>query len=197
MTDTMTLSLSELRGLIAKAARGAGLSWGLAEEAGWAAEWLARRGMPAADWATLWLAARVDQALSPVEVGVRMADDPANGLGPNGTALPDGLTAPGYLLPFLHRIAETRAPLAITSERGPVALVTPDGQVEFGPCWLPQSSGWTVGKVDGATGWRDPTCRPTVSRATLVRLDAIALRTTVPPSDASRRDAGSSTGDND
>lgn len=197
MTDNTVLSLSELRGLIVKAARGAGLSWGLAEEAGWAAEWLARRGMPAADWAKIWLTTRVDLAVSPVEIGVRMADDLANGHGFDTAALPDGLTAPGYLLPFLHRIAETRAPVAITTDLGLVALVTSGGQVEFGPCWLPLSSGWTVEKAGDPSVWRSSPSRPTVSRSVLACIDSIALRTTVPPSDTSRRDAGSATGDND
>ena len=74
MTEDVTLALSELRALIIKAARGAGLSWGMAEEAGWAAEWLARRGLPAADGATLWLDARLRGGQDPVETGVALAD---------------------------------------------------------------------------------------------------------------------------
>ena len=37
-------SLNEIDSLCQKAARGAGLDWGLAEEAGFAAAWLAARG---------------------------------------------------------------------------------------------------------------------------------------------------------
>lgn len=43
----MIVSLNEVESLAYKAARGAGLSWGLAEEAAVAARWLARHG---ADW---------------------------------------------------------------------------------------------------------------------------------------------------
>lgn len=42
----MSWSLNEVEGLARKAARGSGLSWGLSEEAGKAARWLARKGLP-------------------------------------------------------------------------------------------------------------------------------------------------------
>ncbi|MCU7649037.1 DUF3726 domain-containing protein [Pseudomonas piscis] len=44
----MNASLNELESLCKKAARGAGLSWGLAEEAGKAARWLAAHGLDGA-----------------------------------------------------------------------------------------------------------------------------------------------------
>lgn len=191
MTNTMTLALSELRSLITKAARGAGLGWGLAEEAGWAAEWLARRGLPAADWATLWLAARIDGHVSPVEVGAMLADDPVFG------PLPDGLTAPGYLLPFLDRVAIGNGPVAITSKQGLVVQTGPDGQIAFGPCWDSRSNAWSFAASDVRTRNQDGAQRPGVSGPTLDYLDAMALRTTVPRSESSRRDAGSAAGDND
>jgi hypothetical protein len=197
MTETVTMALSELRSLITKAARGAGLSWGQAEEAGWAAEWLARRGMPAADWATVWLAARMKGAFSPVEVGVLLADDFAIASAMYDTGLPDGLVAPGYLLPFLHRLVEGGSSVAIVSLQGPVAHVLSTGEVAFGPFWQQQSSGWLLAKVDDAEQKTDIARRPTVSTSVLECLDGLALRTTVPRSESSRRDAGSIGGDND
>lgn len=197
MTQTVTLALSELRGLITKAARGAGLSWGLAEEAGWAAEWLARRGMPATDWATIWLAARIDGKISPVEVGVQVADASAYGTAAKGTALPDGVSAPGYLLPFLHRIAAGHAHVLVTSPMGRVVCVSADGAVEFGPLWAHQSCDWTFSKINGAPAKNVAVPRPSVSTSVLECLDGLALMTTVPESQSSRLDAGSSTGDND
>ncbi len=197
MTDTVTMALSELRSLITKAARGAGLSWGEAEEAGWAAEWLARRGMPAADWATLWLAARMEGAVSPVEVGILLADDFAFASAKYHKGLPDGLVAPGFLLPFLHRLAEAGSTLSIVSEQGLVARILSTGEVLFGPCWQPQSSGWHLAKTDHAEQKIDLARRPTVSTSVLECLDGLALRTTVPRSEPSRRDAGSFGGDND
>ena len=197
MTETVTLALSELRSLITKAARGAGLSWGLAEEAGWAAEWLARRGLPAADWATTWLAARIDGAESPVEAGVLLADDLVNGVAPEGWALPDGLSAPGFLLPFLHRIANGRATLALTSPSGHVVSVSAEGRVEFGPNWAPQSCGWVLSNASDPPPEYGAATRTSVSKSVLECLDGLALLTTVPQSTSSRLDAGSSTGDND
>lgn len=197
MTQTVTLALSELRSLITKAARGAGLSWGQAEEAGWAAEWLARRGLPAADWATLWLASRIDGALSPVEVGIFLAEEVAPDPVLSNRELPDGLSAPGYLLPFLHRIAEAGADVSIVSAPGLVARITSLGEVVFGPCWQSQSSGWRLIRAKAAGCRTGIAGRPTVSTSVLECLDGLALRTTVPRSDSSRRDAGSLGGDND
>lgn len=197
MSETVTLALSELRSLITKAARGAGLSWGLAEEAGWAAEWLARRGLPAADWATIWLAARIDGATSPVEIGIQLADQLVNRVAPESRALPDGLSTPGYLLPFLHRIAHAEASVAVTSTSGHVVSVSAEGQVEFGPFWAPLSCDWTVFKISNAPPKLGIATRHTVSNSVLECLDGLALLTTVPQSRSSRRDAGSSTSDND
>ena len=45
-TVTVRYSLAEIDALCRKAARGAGCPWGLAEEAGKAARWLAARGLP-------------------------------------------------------------------------------------------------------------------------------------------------------
>jgi hypothetical protein len=197
MTESVTLALSELRSLITKAARGAGLSWGQAEEAGWAAEWLARRGLPAADWATLWLAARMDGAVSPVEVGIFLTDDLASESVISGVDLPDGLVAPGYLLPFLHRRAEAGSSVAIVSSHGLVARISSTGVVVFGPFWQLQSLGWRLSKADDAEWEPDTAGRPKVSTSVLECLEGLALRTTVPRSDSSRQDAGSSGGDND
>lgn len=197
MTETVTLALSELRSLITKAARGAGLSWGMAEEAGWAAEWLARRGMPAADWATLWLAARIDGATSSVEIGASLADAFVSSCAINDTALPEGLVAPGYLLPFLHRIAQAGSTVSIASPMGQVARVSSAGEVAFGSSWQPLSDGWRLSNTHDAGVQTGMGGRPTVSASVLECLETLALRTTVPPSDTSRQDAGSSGGDND
>ena len=48
-------SLNELEALARKAARGAGLPWGLAEDAGWAVRWLEARELPAATLLAHWL----------------------------------------------------------------------------------------------------------------------------------------------
>lgn len=193
MSGDVTLALSELRSLLTKAARGAGLGWGMAEEAGWAAEWLARRGLPAADWATIWLEATIRGQQGPVDLGAAWADELSGSTAALNRPLPDGITAPGYLLPFLHRIAASRGLVAILSDAGLAAQVTCDGRVEFGPCWQTQSQGWRLGPAPVA----ETSTRPVVSASILDCLEGLALRTTVPQSETSRRDAGSLTGDND
>jgi hypothetical protein len=194
MSTDATLALSELRALVTKAARGAGLAWGLAEEAGWAADWLARRGLPAADWATLWLQTSVQGQPGPVESGAGLADRLASA-GPALTpeALADDLCAPGYLLPFLHRIAQHRGAVALRAPLGLAAEVSGAGDVVFGPGWASATRGWRLVPADTPR----PTGRPIVTASVIDCLEGLALRTTVPPSTQSRRDAGSASDDTD
>jgi len=49
------LSFGELDALVLKAYRGAGFSWGMAQEAGRAASWLAQKGLPAGFYYSLLL----------------------------------------------------------------------------------------------------------------------------------------------
>ena len=51
----MNYSLNEIDGLARKAARGAGLEWGLTEEAGKAVRWLCAASLPGADCLALHL----------------------------------------------------------------------------------------------------------------------------------------------
>ncbi|MEZ5756125.1 MAG: DUF3726 domain-containing protein [Paracoccaceae bacterium] len=198
-TAPIDMALSELRALVTKAARGAGLGWGHAEEAGWAAEWLARHGLPAADWATLWLARCVAGGEGPVTIGAALADRLAPEGGPlPQDALPDYLPAPGYLLPFLHLIARARGAIAIRAGGIAVATVDPDGGVTFGPGWAQASAGWSIAPAtEPPTTDAPTTTRALVSASVIDCLDGLALRTTVPPSDASRRNAGAASSDND
>lgn len=194
MPATVDMAHSEVRSLVTKAARGAGMSWGMAEEAGWAADWLARRAMPAADWATLWLGKVLEGRANSVEAGVLFADRMTAGRGEfDPFALADDLFAPGFLLPFLHRVAMRHGPLEITCTAGRAAKVDPDGCVTFGPAWSDHSTGWSVvlAGPDLRAG------RLPVPATVVDCLEGLALRTTVPPSDTSRRDAGSATTDND
>lgn len=186
------LSRSELRSLVTKAARGAGLAWGLAEEAGWAADWLARRGLPAADWAALWLVDVMEGRPNAVALGVQLADHQASAP-PDPHPVPDDLAAPGYLLPFLHQIATRHGPVTLSGPVGRAAEVDPDGSVRFGPDWSGRTKGWSVGP---SLSINSP-ARALVSAVVIECLDGLALRTTVPATDQSRRDAGSSRTDND
>ena len=194
MPATVDMAHSEVRSLVTKAARGAGMSWGIAEEAGWAADWLARRTMPAADWATLWLAKVLEGRGNSVEAGVLLADRMTAAGGEfDPFPLADDLFAPGFLLPFLHLVAMRHGPLEIICTSGRAAMVGPDGRVSFGPAWSDHSAGWSV-----VLAGPDPRPGRLPVPATVVDcLEGLALQTTVPPSDTSRRDAGSATTDND
>ena len=68
----MTFSLNEIETMGKRAARGAGLSWGLAEEAGKAARWLTGRGMPGPEMLAELLArndGKNPEELGPVSTG--------------------------------------------------------------------------------------------------------------------------------
>lgn len=194
MERPIDMAMSELRSLVTKAARGAGLSWGLAEEAGWAAEWLARRGLPAGSWAALWLAHAVKGAPDPVTFGAALADRFSGATDPlPPQEVPEGLPSPGYLLPFLATIAQHRGPLEIATPAAMAASIAPDGTITLGPCWSDHPQDW---RIQPAPAQQDRT-RARLSPSLIDCLETLALRTTVPPSAASRRDAGAATTDND
>ena len=192
MNGGIDMAHSELRALVTKAARGAGLTWGHAEEAGWAADWLARRALPAGAWAAVWLAAALKGQPGPIETGLSLADRFANGHGPfPATPLPDNLPAPGYLLPFLHLIATHHGLIHIEDPLGTVVQIDPTGTVTFGPSWSARSVNWQITT-------RQPqldTMRTRLGASLIECLDGLALRTTVPPSAASRLNAGAPTTD--
>lgn len=65
----MSWSLGEARALAVKAARGAGLPWGLAEEAGFALRWLQARGLPGAQALAAYLEWRAAGGVTDTESG--------------------------------------------------------------------------------------------------------------------------------
>ena len=100
----MSWSLGETRALALKAARGAGLAWGMAEEAGAAVVWLQASGLPGAaalaalldDWE--WEGART----CPLSLGAAISDG-----APAGRDVGE-LRQPLLLAPFLWRSAPVR-----------------------------------------------------------------------------------------
>jgi hypothetical protein len=111
----MIVSLNEIETTILKAARGAGMEWGLAEEAGQAARFLARHGLPfeapfvtllsSRAWRTApWLDGMVvrplirDAFLCPVRTGAYLCD-----LARTGPVIVERLISPLLLLPFAAR----------------------------------------------------------------------------------------------
>ncbi len=103
----MIVSLNEVEMTALKAARGAGYSWGLAEEAGKAVRWLAERQQRRLDWLAPLLAIlneRPEPRRCPLTHGAALADDPVELLA-SGTATWSEIVAPGLLLPFVVRAA--------------------------------------------------------------------------------------------
>ncbi|MCC5984062.1 MAG: DUF3726 domain-containing protein [Rhodobacteraceae bacterium] len=199
-TDTaLDLSLSEISALAARAARGAGRTWGEAEEAAAAACWLARAGM---DWAGALLAV-LDSTAGDTEcalrAGIALAD--AAALSDAVTPARRRLDCPGFMLPFAARMAErtgqritldwagTRvvlAPGAAPRVEGPVSIV---GRAEV--------------TIQPDTGGRTPcpdwpqTHRGAVSARHYARLMQFMMAFTVPTSASSQAGAGAQEDDND
>lgn len=121
-TSGVALSLPEVDALCQRAARGAGLSWGMAEECGVAACWLAQHEQP---WAEIILGCLQDPASRDIRPAADMwiGDQALCGLHAGVTfaefaGLPEGPTANGIslgtirdarlLLPFVARAAGQR-----------------------------------------------------------------------------------------
>lgn len=211
------LSRNEIETLCLKAARGAGMSWGLAEEAGFAAGWLAARGIDGAGalldhlqhWASGTILVRdrhwtatADATLSPILLGATLDDHAALAAGPWSAPITTGsVSAPILLVPFLARAAKVCAkPLALTWPGGSLVIPT-GGDVDA-------TAMTALSRIEVTTPTLSPTsdvpqCEATrratapLSAATLDKLNILALRTTVPASETSRRGAGAATSDND
>jgi len=220
--DEAALSGSEIEALCAKAARGAGMAWGLAEEAGFAAAWLAARGVDGpralADHLA-WAEGRPWQeicptvspgawkapgggVLCPVALGATLCDfctlpdaaldeDDGLGVGP--------VSRPVMLLPFLAAMAERLGHAITLSWPGGRLVVATSGGMAGA---LPALAGLaraplTLSRSADPAGAEPVAPRQDVSRDTIDRLDALALKTTVPPSASSRADAGAGGSDND
>ncbi len=145
---TLRLSRNEIESVCTKAARGAGMSWGLAEEAGYAAGWLASRGLDGAgvlarylrraqgkSWHDIcpvvepgeWRSSTVGQALCPIALGATLSDH----LGVDG-ALFDGhglrigeVTSPVLVLPFVAMaVGALESPICVRIEHSVVRIDT-------------------------------------------------------------------------
>lgn len=217
---TVRLSLSEINALCLKAARGAGLKWGEAEEAGWAASWLSRAGLSGPSITLAWLteAARlarpapapdrwtaVSGAQCPLRCGIALADFAGLPEGPGPRVLTLARVAyPLMLLPFVAR-ATGRAGFGLRLRWGhgeavlsaadiPLRLdLTGDaGRRVADPVITPVDQSDLSGMAQAA-----PPPIPDISDADWRALDTLALRITVPSSTMSRAGAGAAGTDND
>ncbi len=96
----MNWSLVEIRTLSMKAARGAGFSWGLAEEAGLAVRWLQARGMPGVQALAQYLEqcemSGIDPDKCPLQNGAGVSDGASPEEGELGN-----IRTPLLLIPFV------------------------------------------------------------------------------------------------
>ena len=105
-------SLNEVDGMAAKAARGAGLAWGLAEETGRAARWLAACGI---DWAPSLVALLGQHA----DLAAPVTCPP----GPLQAASPDSLLSPLLTGAYLDDLGASAGDLILQATAFPLWLV--------------------------------------------------------------------------
>ncbi len=216
------LSRNETEALCQKAARGAGMAWGLAEEAGFAAGWLAAHGV---DGATAlfrhlaqrpnrdWSAARASLVdghwraytghnLCPIVLGAALSDHAPLIIGPEGGQInTDQVERPVLLLPFLAAIAARQGSAAMLAWAGGQVRIGGDHSAFLkGAALLTLTNAAALSiqfpEVTGIEPFPLQTT-PRVPSETIAGLDGFALRTTVPATETSRRGAGAIAGDND
>ncbi|MCA8879154.1 MAG: DUF3726 domain-containing protein [Rhodobacteraceae bacterium] len=217
-----SLSQNEIRALCLKAARGAGMDWGIAEEAGSAAAWLSERGLDGPGALLDWLSAsdRIpaasrrpemtsgswrpsdDGPMCPITLGAALcdfADLPEAALS-RGLLRLGPVGRPVLLLPFLSGLGAAQGsavridwPGGTVAVDGRGALSGDAEALRLEPEAVLTIAGFRAEGLD-----RTACClRPAVGPDTLRGLDDLAMRTTVPPSEASRAGAGAATSDND
>ena len=200
MTASIRPSGPEVVALVARAARGAGFDWGLADECGAAAGWLAARG--AAWWVPVLRRLDGPPAAAPeparglwagmgtcgLRAGVALAEFAALPEGPRDGLVLSDVHAPGLIAPFAARAAATLgiglrvvvgdAEAARVGPAGGVlaAGVPGRGRVTLTPCAAPAADGSAPRRAVPAEAWR--------------RLEALALWAAVPASARSARGAG-------
>lgn len=210
-------SVNEIEGTARRAARGAGLAWGLAEEAAKAARWLAARklpcvpllvgllrqndGVPHHELAPLvsdheWSAAG-GRDLCPLIAGTAL-NDHADRIAAGGAVTLAAVSHPLLLVPFLGRAAAATGQAFELGWPGVAIRCLPDGPAIAAPdpaeLTAPRAAPVEVRAAEAAAGDR-PTPRRVEGVAVdpdhLAYLKQLALRTYVPASAESRaRGAG-------
>lgn len=200
--DVMWLSISEITALALKAARGAGWSWGEAEEASWACGWLARAGLPGPAMMLRVLERGPAVSMCPLRTGIMLMDHAGLPEGPGGlpVVLHD-VVEPLMLLPFLARVAE-RTGTAVALDLGAHHMRVSGAGAVPDLRDLSALCGADAPEVSVSLTQAEETIAPgifdgRIARRTWVALDALALKTTVPASDLSRQRAGAQSSDND
>ncbi|MGM0661753.1 MAG: DUF3726 domain-containing protein, partial [Pseudomonadota bacterium] len=200
--------------------RGAGLDWGEAEEAGWAASWLSRAGLSGPRITLAWLieAARLarpapapdlwaaaSDAQCPLRCGIALADFAGLPEGPGARPLTvERVAHPLMLLPFVARATVgTGSGLRIRWGAREAVLTAADIplRLDLTGDEGPQVADLAIAPVDphdlSGMARGAPPQIPGVSCADWRALDTLALRVTVPASRQSRTGAGAAGTDND
>lgn len=204
----MSWSLSEIESLSRKAARGAGMGWGMAEEAGKAATWLAAAGLPGPEAladllerlhhqdlnefapvirADAWRAP--GGALCPIRAGAALSD-----LGCSGKTRLKGMMQPLLIVPFAVQAAE-----------GPLVLEWPGARFACGGALRGSAEGLCVQAdvlIEAGTAPEHPlldcALRYTPKPEAITVLERFAQFTYAPETEASRTSgAGAGLSDND
>jgi len=216
----MSWSMNEAEALARKAARGAGMSWGLAEETGKAtralleqgidagvllAEWLGR--MDGKDYARIaplsggieWSAS--DGTLCPIASGAALSDN-ADAINAGAVITLQGTAYPVFLVPFMQTVAARGDGCVRLDWAGVTISATASAiHIDGDPAVLlvPHADIVTCAKADTVQGRAlTPATRAEMTAETASLLSRFAHRTYAPATDASRlAGAGAGLSDND
>ncbi|MEO0566644.1 MAG: DUF3726 domain-containing protein [Pseudomonadota bacterium] len=216
----MSISLGEVQSLSVKAARGAGMEWGLAEEAGMAARWLCVHGLPGVealagllrdqdggDYASSrpqtrsWPWYAEGQSLCPIKTGAAICDRARLIKSGEGFAL-QSTAWPILLAPFLASAASlTGKALKVSWQHVAVCVssdsTSVDGNVDMLMC--PETANVAIKEVSALQcELLLPHFRARPDEASLEYLTRLAHRTYAPETEQSRLSgAGAGLTDND
>lgn len=201
-TPALHLSLSEIGALSLRAIRGAGRSWGEAEEGAEAACWQARAGL---DWATALigvLSIPINSPHCPLRAGMAIADfsDLPESASHCEQILPD-LHHPGFLLPFAARTAARSGQTLRLTLDGATAILVP-GEAPALTGDINATGPLTVRLGPHRATETARSCWPrahsgTIDSGQYATLTALMLCITVPSSAESLAGAGARGSDND
>lgn len=216
----MSHSLNEIEAMSKRAARGAGLSWGLAEEAAKGTRWLSSFGfsgaelladllelndrLPPIDFSPVSLRADVWHAparrMSPLLAGAALSDCAVRLL-ERGTIAMDNVSLPMLAVPFMGGAA-LRLGVPVSVEWEGARLATDGKQLcvqgDLDALQTAQADRLVFSAPAEMTGRKEPVMRGTVSEDSWARLGVFAHRTFAPATEESRlRGAGAGLSDND
>lgn len=194
----MNWSVGESGALALKAARGAGMSWGQAEEAAFAVRWLQQRGAPGIESLARYLARFTADSTDgcPLSVGTALSDTaitPPADLG--------RIQEPLLVIPFIASIA-TSGPIRMTigsavvdvfSDRFITLNTLADLTASEGDVAISGSPVTAFQPLSEGSSARVPES----AEDAMAELAVLASNTYAPATDASRAGAGSGMSDND